>query len=145
MPHRNPKSAKRHHRVLSKKRRSMRRKRGGGCGCGAGGVSMLNMPSPAASQVSSILMGGSPTPGLSQLPGMHYYPLDTKNFDPNYSSVAGRLTDNYIVKGGSSRRRRASHKVWRKKNGGGAMDLILGKPFFNEPWQRYTQLNPPLA
>jgi len=158
------KTAKR--RYVSK-RRSMRRKRGGGCGCESSGV----VPVAANYEKGpSIFNGGGSgdwSPGLHELAGKNYYPLSDLNADPLYDGVASRQTANFIVKGGRQARRGKSKgrgKSMRRKRGGGSQvfgsvisGLNMAVPatvtgatsysdnFFSDPYTRYTTSNSPLA
>jgi len=138
-----------------KYRRSIRRKRGGNCGC--------NQNSTLAQMFKggSVLVG--PSHGFTQLAGQHYQPLNTYNHDPNYSVIAEGQTQNFIHGG----KRRTQHN---KKLRGGSAGTIMGAAvnglntavsatvvgstnyggimpsnFFSQPYDRYTNLNTPIA
>ena len=163
------KTAKR--RYVSK-RRSMRRKRGGGCGCGNGGASGVIPAAANYEKGTPIFNGGSDwSPGLQELPGKNYYPLSSMNADPNYDTVASRQTTNFRVNGGRQARRgkpRGRGKSMRRKSykGGSSGSAIMGSAisglslavpatvtgassyspnFLSDAYTRYTSANPPIA
>ena len=162
MVHRKSKSSKRHRvsvrrrRVLTKKR-SMMRKKGGGCGCGAG---LGNTSQPLMSRPPTFFTGGDPTLGLGQLAGKHHDPLNTHNADPNYDSIAGRQTADILVRGGKRRGNRSAKKKGGANLSGaminglsmatssslvGANSYSSAPNFFSLPYEKYTAANPPLA
>jgi hypothetical protein len=146
-------SVRRPRRVWTKKR-SMNHKKGGGCGCGAGLGNGVREP-------TAFFTGGDPTPGLGQLAGRNYYPLNSQNADPNYFGIATRQTENILVRGGKRRRGSRSTRKRGGANISGAMinglsmatssslvgaDSYSSAPnFFSLPYERYTAANPPLA
>lgn len=152
------KTAKR--RYVSK-RRSMRRKRRGGCGCESSGV-----PPVAANYAKGTPIfngGGDWSLGLHELAGQNYYPLSDMNADPNYTGIASRQTANFIVKGGRGKPKWRGKSMRRKRGGGsqviGSMisGLNMAVPatvtgassysdkFFSDPYTRYTTSNSPMA
>ena len=107
--------------------RLQKRKNGGGCNCLFSGGS------------GTLALGAGP--GLSQLNNSAYYPFNTHNGDPNYSAVAGRQTDAFLVKGGRKTRGRplkgrktrrekyCSKHCLRRKRGvrGGSSGTLVGQ------------------
>lgn len=138
-------------RRINRKNRKSNRK-GGSCGC-------------ENSVLKKLFNGGSaPTPGFSQLAGQNYYPLNTENNNPNYTSVAGRLTENVLVRGGGRKSKRHNLRVKKIRGGssgtpigmaidylnGAVSSTVVGASSFGGdtsilPYSRYTVDNTPKA
>jgi hypothetical protein len=160
-------------RALSKKQRKTAHKRGGsgkrGGGCGCQNNVLMN-PGSLFSGGNAVVLGNAQD--LAQLSDKNYYPLNTENANPNYSVIASRQTDNFLVKGGKKQRNKSitrksitsgkSKTRGGKKTRGGSNILnnalsytMVGaneypglnnsNNFFSQPYERYTVENPPRA
>jgi hypothetical protein len=93
-----------HHkkRTLSKNHRRTARKRRGGCSC-----QNNNLPNPLSlfSGGNAVVLGT--TQDFTQLSDKNYYSLNAENVTPNYTAIASRQTDNFLVKGGKKGQRKS--------------------------------------